>query len=98
MESSKLAAIADDANAAFAQFAHEEDAWTPLADVQQALMAEDDFGDPVDGRTATALLKELCANGYVERRAGACRPALPSLAAHLETVRRSSPPEEGHQP
>ena len=79
-------------------FAREEDGWTPLADVQRALMAADDFGDPVDGRTATAILKELCANGYVERRAGACRPALPSLAAHLETVRRGSPSEEGRQP
>lgn len=95
MESSKLAAIADDANAAFA---HEEDGWTPLADVQQALMARDDFGDPVDGRTATALLKELCANGYVQRCAGACRPALLSLAAHLEMVRRGPPPEEGCRP
>ena len=61
-------------------------------------MAADDFGDPVAGATATELLKELCVNGYVERRAGACRPALPSLAAHLETVRRGSPPEKGRQP
>lgn len=75
-------------------FRNEENGWTSLADVHRALMAEDDFGDPVDGRTATAILKELCANGYVERRMGACRPALPSLAAHLETVRRGLPPRE----
>lgn len=76
-------------------FSNEEDGWTPLSDVQRALMAADDFGDPVAGATATEILKELCANGYVERRAGACRPALPSLAAHLEMVRHS---EEARQP
>ena len=68
-------------------FSNEQDGWTPVADVKRALMAADDFGDPVDGGTATAILKELCANGYVEQYAGACRPVLPSLSSHFEAIR-----------
>ena len=73
-------------------FAAEQDGWTPAADVHRALMAADDFGEPVEGRTATAVLEALCRNGYVELRAGACRPALPSLSAHFEAIRRGLPP------
>ena len=75
--------------AALAQaFSNEQDdGWTPVADVKRALMAEDDFGDPVDGATATRIIKELCANGYVERYARVCRPVLPSLSSHFEAIR-----------
>lgn len=51
-------------------------------------MTADDFGDPVDSRKAATILKELCANGYVEQQAGACRPALPSLSSHLKAISR----------
>ena len=68
-------------------FSNEQDGWTPVADVKQALMAADDFGDPVDGETATRILKELCGNGYVEQHIGACRPVLPSLSSHFSTIR-----------
>lgn len=70
-------------------FSKEQEGWTPVADAKRALMAADDFGDPVDGATATCILKELCNNGYVERQAGACRPALPSLSSHFEGIRLS---------
>ena len=70
-------------------FSKEQEGWTPVADAKRALMAADDFGDPVDGATATSILKELCNNGYVERQAGACRPALPSLSSHFEGIRLS---------
>ena len=63
--------------------------WTPISDVKQALMASDDFGDPVDRGRATAILKELCASGYVEQHAGACRPVLPSLSSYFQDIRLS---------
>ena len=61
--------------------------WTPISDVKQALMASDDFGDPVDRGRATAILKELCATGYVGQHAGACRPVLPSLSSYFQDIR-----------
>ena len=70
-------------------FSNEQDGWTPVADIKRALMAADDFGDPVDGGTATRILKELCSNGCVEQRTGACRPVPPSLSSHFATIRRS---------
>ena len=57
-------------------------------------MASDDFGDPVDGRTATVVLKELCANGYVEQHMGACRTVLPSLTPHFGDIRCNAPCNE----
>ena len=75
-------------------FSNEEDGWTPVADVKRTLMATDDYGDPVDAGRATAILKELCANGFVEQCAGACRPILPSLLAHFATIRHKSPLKE----
>ena len=67
--------------------------WTPIANIKQALMASDDFGDPVDSRSATAIVQQLCANGYLQRRAGACRPVLPSLSSYFseQSARRRSP-------
>lgn len=73
-------------------FSNEQDGWTPVADVKRALMAADDFGNPVDARTATRILKELCANGYVEQRTGACRPVLPSLSSHFNAIRHPGSP------
>ena len=67
--------------------------WTPISDVKQALMASDDFGDPVDQRRATAILKQLCAIGYVEQRAGACRPVLPSLSSYFQDIRHGFAPD-----
>ena len=67
--------------------------WTPIADIKQALMASDDFGDPVDSRSAAAILRQLCANGYLERRAGACRPVLPSLSSYFKDIRRNLAPD-----
>ena len=67
--------------------------WAATSDVKQALMASDDFGEPVDRRCATAILRQLCAHGYVEQRAGACRPALPSLASHFEDIRHNFAPD-----
>ena len=61
--------------------------WTPIDAIIPALMASDDFGKPVDEESATAVIKELCANGYIEKGLGEFRPALPSLASHFETVR-----------
>ena len=74
-------------------FGRGDGAWTPVADIKRALMASDDFGDPVDGRTATTVLKQLCANGYVEQRTGACRPVLPSLSSYFDDIRRSLSPD-----
>ena len=68
-------------------FSNEKDVWTPIGDLKQALMAADDFGVPVDGATATRILKELCANGYVERHGGACRAFLPSMSSHFKAIR-----------
>ena len=67
-------------------FSNREGEWTPVRNVRRALMAGNDFDGPVDGKTAAAILKEMCANGYVERHAGACRAVLPSLAAHFAAI------------
>ena len=67
--------------------------WTPISDVKQALTASDDFGDPVDRRRTTAILKQLCAIGYVVQRAGACRPVLPSLSSYFQDIRHGFAPD-----
>ena len=56
-------------------------------------MASDDFGDPVDRQTAATILKQLCANGYVEERTGTCHPALLSLASHCVDIQRNMVPD-----
>ena len=73
-------------------FTHATDGWTPVASLKRALMASDDFGDPVDGRAASSVIKEMCANGYVEMRVDKCRPVLPSLLSHFETIRHGLEP------
>ena len=67
-------------------FGREAGAWTPYSDVKRALIAADNTGDPVDARDASRIVKELRACGYIEGKAGACRPALPSLATHFKEV------------
>ena len=74
-------------------FAQGAGSWTPVAELKRVLMASDDFGNPVDADTATAVLKELHANGYVVHHAGAYRPALPSLSSHFESIRRDLQPQ-----
>ena len=74
-------------------FADENNGWTPIGDVKRVLMAADNFGDPVDASTATRTIKELCAQGYVETRQGACRPALPSLSSHFDELRHVRVPD-----
>ena len=69
-------------------FAADEAGWTPIEDVVLALRTADDFGRPVDGDTATTIIEELCASGYVERRMSVCRPVLPSLASYLKELQR----------
>lgn len=76
-------------------FAGDEAGWTRIEDIVLALKASDDFGRPVDEDTATTVVEELCASGYVERRMGVCRPALPSLAAYFTEVRRAATPRSG---
>ena len=66
--------------------------WTPIEDVVLTLMAADDFGRPVDADTATTVIEELCASGYVERHLAVCRPVLPSLASYFEEMQRDAPP------
>ena len=68
-------------------FGDDED-WVPVGFVQRALMASDDFGDPVGARDATRIIDELGIHGYLENRRGKCRPALPSLGSHLAEIRR----------
>ena len=82
----RLRPWADHVTALAQAFSNEQGSWTPVADVKRTLMAGDDFGDPVDGEAATTILKELCSNGYVEQKAGACRPVLPSLLSHFELL------------
>ena len=73
-------------------FADDEAGWTPIEDIVLTLKASDDFGRPVDEDTATTVIEELCASGYVERHMGVCRPALPSLASYLAELQRAAPP------
>ena len=74
-------------------FAAEDGRWTPMDDIVAALMASDNRGRPVDEETALAVVDGLCATGFVEQGVGALRPLLPSLSAHLETVRQQAPPD-----
>ena len=70
----------------------DDEGWTPIEDIVLTLEASDDFGRPVDDDTATTVIEELCASGYVERHMGVCRPVLPSLASYLTDLRRAAPP------
>ena len=74
-------------------FGNSSDRWMPVPAIKRALMASDDFGDPVDRRTASTILKQLCANGYIEERTGTCHPALPSLASHCVDIQRNMVPD-----
>lgn len=67
-------------------FGRETGAWTPYSDVRRALMASDNTGDAVAAEDASRIVKELRASGYIEGKAGACRPALPSLATHFKEM------------
>ena len=72
-------------------FAGGQEGWTPIEDIVRALQASDDFGRPVDEETATTVIEELCANGYVEQGMGVFRPVLPSLTSHFEEMKRNAP-------
>ena len=73
-------------------FAGGDDGWTPIENIVRALEASDDFGRPVDEETATTVIEELCASGYVEQGMGVFRPVLPSLTSHFEEMQRDAPP------
>lgn len=70
-------------------FGRESNEWVQVGDVKRALMASDDLGDPVDGQAASAIVRHLSANGYIEVSTGKCRPALPSLTSHFADIRRT---------
>ena len=74
-------------------FAGEDGHWTPVDDIVAALMAADNRGRPVDEETALAVVDGLCATGFVEQGVASLRPLLPSLWAHLETMRQQAPPD-----
>ena len=71
-------------------FSVERGGWTKVGDIKRALVAADEFGDPVEAKAASKAIRELRAHGYVEVSQGACRPVLPSLAAHFHELRRVS--------
>ena len=71
-------------------FGLERNGWTKVGDIKRAIMAADEFGDPVEAKAASNAIRELRAHGYVEVSQGACRPVLPSLAAHFHELRRVS--------
>ena len=73
-------------------FADGETGWTPIEDIVPALQASDDFGRPVDADTATTVIEELCASGYVEQGMGVFRPILPSLTSYFQEMQRNAPP------
>ena len=72
-------------------FAGGDEGWTPIENIVLALQASDDFGRPVDEETATKVVEELCASGYVEQGMGVFRPVLPSLTSHFEEMQRNAP-------
>ena len=84
---------ADHMSALAYAFGEERDGWTRVDDVKRAVMAADEYGESVEAKAATGVIRELCAHGYVEVRQGACRPVLPSLASHFHEVRGASPPD-----
>ena len=71
-------------------FGVERNGWTKVGDIKRAIMAADEFGDPVEAKAASKAIRELRAHGYVEVSQGVCRPVLPSLAAHFHELRRVS--------
>ena len=89
----RLTPWADHMTALAHAFGVEHDGWTKVGDVKRAIEAADEYGDSVDDKTATRVIKELRDNGYVEVRQGACRPALPSLTSHFQDMRRASSSE-----
>ena len=63
--------------------------WVRVAEVKSALTVADDLGESVDAQTASAIVRDLRANGYIEVHAGKCRPALPSLTSHFADIRNT---------
>ena len=86
----RLTPWADHMTALAHAFGVEHNGWTKVGDIKRAIAAADEYGDSVDGKTATRVIKELRDNGYVEVRQGACRPVLPSLASHFQELRQAS--------
>ena len=72
-------------------FAGGDEGWTAIENIVRTLQASDDFGRPVDEETATTVIEELCASGYVEQGMGVFRPVLPSLTSHFEEMQRHAP-------
>ena len=72
-------------------FAAANEGWTPIGNITAVLAAADDFGVPVGRDAATAVVKELCANGFVEKSMSKFRPAIPSLSAHFAAIRAEAP-------
>ena len=76
-------------------FGVERNGWTKVGDIKRAIMAADEFGDPVEAKAASKAIRELRAHGYVEVSQGACRrPAilgcpLPRAAACFVVGQRS---------
>ena len=59
---------------------------TRTSRVKRALSTFDNDGDVVAGATASAMVKELRAHGYIESNGAFCRPALPSMASHFRQL------------
>ena len=67
--------------------------WTRIEDVVDMLARVDNRGEPVDRGAALTVFDELCAEGYVVQRETDCKPALPSMEAHLAEKRMAADPD-----
>lgn len=72
--------------------ASDENGWTPIEDVLRTLMASDNHGKPVAEDAACSVFDAMCASGYIDEVTDYCRPALPSMASHLEMIRSTASP------
>ena len=72
-------------------FGGQAEGWKAMGDIAAVLMASDDYGDPVSNDVAKDVVKDMHYRGYLDRRMGAFRPALPSLTSHFASIVRDMP-------
>ena len=61
--------------------------WSSVSDVEEAITLADEYGRPVEQKTAIDVVNGLHNASLIEVRSGACRPAVPSMETYFRELR-----------
>ena len=64
--------------------------WSSVSDVEEAITLADEYGRPVEPKTAMDVVNGLHDANLIEVRSGACRPAVPSLETYFHELRHDN--------